>query len=49
MPNELYPLVIFLCFAAIWDILFSPFGSFMRLAWALRFVVFLAIVAQAEK
>lgn len=48
-PNELYPLVIYFGFASIWDIFFSPFGSFMRLAWVLRFVVFLSGDAQAEK
>jgi hypothetical protein len=48
-PNELYPLIIYFGFASAWDILFSPFGSLMRLMWALRFVVFLTIQAQVEK
>ncbi len=48
-PNELYPLVIYFGIASIWDILFSPFGSLMRLIWVLRFVVFLSVRAQAEK
>lgn len=42
-PNELYPLVIYFSIAAIWDILFTPFGAYMRLAWALRLVVFLSV------
>ena len=42
-PNELYLLVIYFGIAAVWDILFSPFGSIMRLAWALRFVTFLSV------
>jgi hypothetical protein len=42
-PNELYPLVIYFGIFAVWDILFSPFGSFMRLAWVLRFIVLLFV------
>jgi len=41
-PGELYPLVIYFGIATIWDILFSPLGSFMRILWALRFIVFLS-------
>ncbi len=41
-PGELYPLVIYFGIAAIWDILFSPLGSFMRILWALRFITFLS-------
>lgn len=43
LASELYPLVIYFGIAAVWDILFSPLGSFMRILWALRFVVFLSV------
>lgn len=35
-------LVIYLTIFSGWDILFSPYGSFMRLTWALRLVVFIS-------
>jgi hypothetical protein len=39
--NPLSILVIYYSFASIWDIFFSPFGSVMRMEWALRLVVFI--------
>lgn len=40
-PNELFPLAIFLGLLGIWNIFFSPFGSTLRLQWALSLNVFL--------
>jgi hypothetical protein len=40
-PNQLYPLIIYFIVIATWDILFSPFGAFMRITWAFHFIVFL--------
>ena len=35
--------------ASVWDIFFSPFGSIMRLRWAIQFVIFLTGLAHANQ
>jgi len=40
-PTPLFVLVIFLGLQSVWDILFSPFGAFMRLIWAMRLTIFI--------
>ncbi|MBP6179303.1 MAG: hypothetical protein KA473_14685 [Anaerolineales bacterium] len=40
-PNPLFPLAVFLGLLGIWNIFFSPFGSTLRLQWALSLNVFL--------
>lgn len=49
LPNELYLLVIYFGIAAVWDILFSPFGAIYRLVWVLRFLVFLSVKKRGLK
>ncbi len=40
-PGPFFILVIYFSISSGWDILFSPFNSFMRLEWALRLAVLL--------
>lgn len=47
-PNSLYIFVIFMSIGSIWDIFFSPFGSVMRLRWAIQFVIFLTAISHAN-
>ncbi|MBN2117226.1 MAG: hypothetical protein JW730_11675 [Anaerolineales bacterium] len=47
--NILYTFVIFMSVCSIWDIFFSPFGSVMRLRWAIQFIVFLAAMSYAAQ
>jgi len=48
-PNVLQPITVFFCIGAIWDILFSPFGSIMRFLWALKLVVIWLAKEEAER
>ncbi len=43
-PNRLFPLVIFTSILSMWNLLFSPFGSIMRLQWAYFLVIWLYIL-----
>lgn len=43
MPNIFYPIIVFFVIASAWDILFSPYGATMRMAWATRFMIFLTV------
>lgn len=47
-PNVLQPITVFFCVSAIWDIFFSPFGSIMRLIWAIKLVVIWVAKEAAE-
>jgi hypothetical protein len=47
-PNQFYPLILFFCIGGIWDILFSPFGAFMRLTWAFHLVVLMTVFDKTE-
>lgn len=44
VKTEFYPLIIYFSVAATWDVLFSPFGSLMRMVWVLRFIMFLYVM-----
>lgn len=44
-PNSLYIIVMYFTFASIWDIFFSPFGSFMRMEWVLRLIIFITSIS----
>ena len=48
-PNNLYIFVIFMSIASIWDIFFSPFGSIMRLRWALELIILTTAYYQNRK
>ena len=37
--------VIYFTFASIWDIFFSPFGSNIRMEWALRLIIFITAIS----
>ena len=47
--NPLFVLVIYFALLSGWDILFSPFGSSMRLDWALRLVVFITALTYQKR
>jgi len=47
-PNQFYPLILFFCIGGIWDILFSPFGAFVRLTWAFHLVVLMTVFDKTE-
>ncbi|MFZ5919692.1 MAG: hypothetical protein ACOYY3_01410 [Chloroflexota bacterium] len=43
-PSRLFPLVVFVSILSIWNLLFSPFGSIMRLQWAYFLVIWLYVI-----
>lgn len=45
----LFVLVFYFSYQSMWDIFFSPFGSSMRLEWAIRLVVFISAISLSAK
>ena len=48
-PNSLYIFAMFISISAIWDIFFSPFGSFMRIRWAIQLVILLNAIYHSNQ
>lgn len=48
-PSPLTMLILFVCIKAIWDLLFSPFSSFMRILWAWELVLILTAISAGGK
>ncbi|RME28520.1 MAG: hypothetical protein D6800_03805 [Candidatus Zixiibacteriota bacterium] len=47
--SELLLPVVFLAIMALWDIAFSPFGSFLRYQWAMRLTLFLCVLGASSR
>ena len=47
--NPLNMLILFVCIKAVWDLLFSPFSSEMRLLWAWELVLIVMAIANIDK
>ncbi len=41
--------IVFLMILSLWDIAFSPFGSFVRYQWAMRLTLFLCVLTAANR